>query len=337
MAKDMLDRFKVEYLDYNSISEKRQIASLKTLRKLSVHAGVPVEEVTPDHLRSFLGGMVADLAPNTIEYYLKLMSPFFTWAFDADVIDADTFLRLRRVRSPRGAAPLLPRPYSRSEIDVLWQRLDEGWPVDPRLDHWLARYVAGKSPYRRPWRGLVRAQTNAMIHLALHAGMRKGEIFNAELDDIHYDNEFVVVSHAARKNRAAVVRPREVPMTVSLSAALEGWINLRAQLPLTHDKPWLSLSPHSPHGSNPLAPYPWESTDRHPVPRMGYEFHRLRHTCGTEWLRAGMPLEQVSKLLGHATLQQTLGYAMIVKTDLRKSMEAAAADFERAVGRRTAA
>jgi site-specific recombinase XerD len=50
-----------------------------------------------------------------------------------------------------------------------------------------------------------------------------------------------------------------------------------------------------------------------------WELHRFRHTCGTEWLRAGMELELVSKLLGHANITQTLGYAQIVSDDVHRS------------------
>jgi integrase len=65
----------------------------------------------------------------------------------------------------------------------------------------------------------------------------------------------------------------------------------------------------------------------------GYELHRLRHTCATERLRAGMPLEAVQRLLGHATIQQTLGYAEIIARDVQKHAERSDEEFMRAVGK----
>lgn len=62
-----------------------------------------------------------------------------------------------------------------------------------------------------------------------------------------------------------------------------------------------------------------------------WELHRLRHTCGTEWLRAGMELELVSRLLGHANLTQTLGYAQIVSADVHRASVRAHDDFTRAL------
>jgi hypothetical protein len=37
-----------------------------------------------------------------------------------------------------------------------------------------------------------------------------------------------------------------------------------------------------------------------------WELHRFRHTCGTEWLRAGMELAIVSRLFGHSTSSRPL-------------------------------
>src|SRR3954452_18775340 len=58
-----------------------------------------------------------------------------------------------------------------------------------------------------------------------------------------------------------------------------------------------------------------------------WELHRLRHTCGTEWLRAGMELQIVSRLLGHSNITQTLGYAEIVSDDVHRGAMRAHEDF----------
>jgi hypothetical protein len=54
-------------------------------------------------------------------------------------------------------------------------------------------------------------------------------------------------------------------------------------------------------------------------------------TCATEWLHAEVPLEKVSKLLGHASLEQTLGYADLVRDDVARSMRRGETDFVTAV------
>lgn len=49
--------------------------------------------------------------------------------------------------------------------------------------------------------------------------------------------------------------------------------------------------------------------------------HIGRHTWATRALRKGIPVEKVSKLMGHSTIELTLEYAKIVNSELDKAME----------------
>jgi integrase len=53
--------------------------------------------------------------------------------------------------------------------------------------------------------------------------------------------------------------------------------------------------------------------------------HMLRHSAATNWVRAGVPLDVVSKLLGHATLASSTVYLHARDEDLRRAVEAVAA------------
>lgn len=53
------------------------------------------------------------------------------------------------------------------------------------------------------------------------------------------------------------------------------------------------------------------------VYRNKYPFHSLRHNCGTNLKRLGMPLEFIKDFLGHSNIQTTLVYIDLVKDDLR--------------------
>jgi integrase/recombinase XerD len=52
--------------------------------------------------------------------------------------------------------------------------------------------------------------------------------------------------------------------------------------------------------------------------------HGLRHFAATCWLRHGVGLDQVRRLLGHSTIQMTLRYSALVPADLRDAHRAAA-------------
>jgi integrase len=65
----------------------------------------------------------------------------------------------------------------------------------------------------------------------------------------------------------------------------------------------------------------------------GWQLQRFRHTCATEWLRAGMGLIYVSELLGHSNLQQTRAYAKIVGGDIEREMQDVEDNFSRRLRR----
>lgn len=53
--------------------------------------------------------------------------------------------------------------------------------------------------------------------------------------------------------------------------------------------------------------------------------HMLRHTAATNWVRAGVDLDVVQKLLGHASLASTTVYLHARDDDKRRAVEAVAA------------
>ena len=51
--------------------------------------------------------------------------------------------------------------------------------------------------------------------------------------------------------------------------------------------------------------------------------HALRHFAATSWLRHGVGLDQVRRLLGHSTIQMTLRYSSLVAADLQQAHRSA--------------
>jgi len=52
--------------------------------------------------------------------------------------------------------------------------------------------------------------------------------------------------------------------------------------------------------------------------------HMLRHTAATNWIRAGVPLDVVQRLLGHLSPSSTLVYLHAADADKRRAVEAVA-------------
>lgn len=329
----LLDRYQREYVNYHQISDERWRQQRKLLLEFAATIGGDLSAARYQHLQAFAGDLVAKgLHVNTVRKKLNQIRPFYSWCYAAGIIPPDQYLELRNVKDPRGAtASSEPRPYSRTQVRAFWAELDAKWrklPSSGRGSRAIIRWRQGKGPWGRVWRHAMRLQMEAMVRLALDCGLRRMEIFRLTVADMHYDNEYLVVWRAA-KGRKGVRMKQLVPFTKETRAAIYTWLEFRALMGCQHESPWVSC--YGPAFNKPM----WLTRFSVLLQSVGedWEWHRFRHTCATEWLRAGMPLQDVSRLLGHASIQQTLAYAKIVEKDILRSVEEHEAAFEKAVGR----
>lgn len=320
----MIDAYLSYAATYKAVSDERVKRSRRVLLEFAASISPrEVHQATSSDLRAFLAAKLeAGFHPNTVRQYRGILMAFVKWLWrDAEAISADAYLRMIDVESPHGSSQnMKPNPYKRTELAAFWATLDRRYPKATDLS--LQRYFAGTSSWRRVWRHIFRLQLEAVVALALDMGLRKDEIHKASLDDLHYDNEYVVVVGKGEK-------PREVPFTVNARARIEAWVELRHRLGVTVEQPWLVVMWD---GDRSLVPLGYRRFGDLPA-RVGgpYTLHRFRHTFATERLRAGMRLENVQKLLGHATMEQTRAYAEIARYDLSRAMEQSQRVFEGAV------
>lgn len=337
---DAAEQFVGWQRSYNGVSEERCRQTLRTLGDLGTFVGGTAEQATAQDFGGWMSSLASSgLHPNTVRKYGNMVRPFFKWAARAKLIEAERLFALSDVPNPRGATgESRPKPYTRKEIAKLWIEVERAYPLDER---YVLRWRNGRSRWTRVWRHAARLQHEAIIHLCLFGGLRREEVFRLAVDDIHPDNAYIVVQGAAKGNGGREHKPREVPMPTELRRALGAWLSFRALMGVTHDRPWLVLNPRvSPNGVIPASvgdPLSFSSfKDIMLSLGSGWSFHRLRHTYATELLRAGMPLENLKEVLGHARLQQTLAYAKIVPQDNDRHVRRVEADFAKAVSRAVA-
>jgi site-specific recombinase XerD len=336
----VIEKFERDYQSYHGIDPSRRREQVKAIEAMAAEAEMPPEECGAEEVKKYLATLSdRGLHVNSIRKHLNMLKPFFNWAWEAGIIDAERLLVVQRIAAPRTSnSHGTPKPYSKKDLERFRAELDRAWPTVE--EKFWARWKRGTSPYRRIQPHAMRIQIEAIVALALHCGLRRAEIFKASMDDIHYDNAFIVVRHAKGDQNGDKLR--EVPHTKTSREAVRAWFELRAILDPDHDKPWLSLA----WEGVALRPMRWTrfkgilcTIKQHLAPpgtkiTDHWRLHRFRHTAGTEWLRTTRRLEIVQKLLGHATLQQTLGYAKLVRDDLHEAVAKSELEFEEAVGAR---
>lgn len=144
-------------------------------------------------------------------------------------------------------------------------------------------------------------RSRAIIELLLTSGLRIGELVNLTIDDINFKECKGICMGKGHKERVFYFSER-------CRVYLEDYIDSRVD-----ERKWLfvaSISPYKKLGSNGVGIQISELgkiagvTNTHP--------HRFRRTFATYLIRKGMPIEQVSKLLGHGDVGVTMRY---VETD----------------------
>lgn len=315
----------------NQISEVRQRRSLSLFVEIEEWLGRPLRSMTHEDLSRWMADQVAaGFHVNTVRFKRMILAAYWRWAWEAGVIPAEQFMRLRNVKDPRGAsANGTPRPYTRVEVACFWANLDERWP---RLetDYFIRRFVKGTSPWRRVERHARNLQATAVVMLALTEGLRRNEILGITVDELAPQNAYLLVRGKRTDHRE---KRREVPYAPACRDAVVEWLAFRKLLKPRHRSPWLALERSQGKPNRPMT----EDAFAGITSRIGdgYHLHRFRHTFATERARAGMPWPQLQRVMGHATLQQTLVYSELIRDDLERAMEDSDVKFMAAVGRIT--
>ena len=174
-----------------------------------------------------------------------------------------------------------------------------------------------KNPYSDEEMELMREaaknlREKAIIEVLYSTGMRIGELEKLNKDDIDFVNGKAIVFGKGAKER-------EVYFNVKAQLALKKYLENRND---TNEALFIGLQ--SPYNRLKVSTY--EKILRELGGRCGVHCHphRFRRTCATILLNKGMPIQEVSKVLGHAKLETTMIYCEIdqqsVATNHRKYM-----------------
>jgi integrase len=146
-----------------------------------------------------------------------------------------------------------------------------------------------------------------IVVTAIHSGMRRGELLGLLWGDIDFDQRLVRVRAETSKTH----KQRYIPMNDTLHATLK-------EIAPDDDR-WGADRPVFAHS---------DGTKKRQTVGTGFEgackravivdfhFHDLRHTFASRLVQAGVPLNRVAELLGHADLKMTLRYAHLAPANL---------------------
>ena len=142
------------------------------------------------------------------------------------------------------------------------------------------------------------ARDNAIIEFLLSTGCRVSEIVPIERNKIDWYQNRVEVLGKGKKRRMVYLSARA-------AVALKAYLNTRRD-----DSPYLFVSYKAPHQA--IQRTQIESIIRKYKEMAGITSpltpHILRHTTATSAVKHGMPIQQVSRMLGNAKIETTMIY-----------------------------
>lgn len=290
--------------------------------------------------RFLMAKAVAGCTKRTVAYYGKeLHRALYEIGKDADTIDSiDVQALLARKLSSgisKASADNMRRVLSSFFGWAQRERLIPNNPMD-RVDHIKYRGQK-KQAFTELEVELIRngARTNrerAVVEVLFSTGCRVSELVSIKIDDI--DGNAIDVLGKGEKHRQVYLNAKAVvaiqnylsertdtnpylfPKMNGILRESKHFKNLRKDgMYWYRDPAFVDLSEPSDKGTI-------ETIVRNIGKRVGVEKchpHRFRRTCATFALRRGMPLEQVSKMLGHEQLSTTQIYLDLSEKELEQA------------------
>jgi integrase len=145
--------------------------------------------------------------------------------------------------------------------------------------------------------GVYTDHLNPLVRLALHTGCRRGELFGLLWRDLNLTTANLTVRADSAKSELS----REIPLNSDIVSVLKTWKPAGAQ-PEDHVFPGDDGEPlHDVKTAFLRVMKAAKIT--------GFRLHDLRHTFASKLVQAGVDLNTVRELLGHADLKMTLRYS----------------------------
>lgn len=212
----------------------------------------------------------------TLARYVAVLKPFFKWY--GEELDM-------KVKLPRQLPPYI------EEADI----------------NALIKAIETKATHKR-----LAHRDCLLIHLAVNTGLRRTELANLRVGDIHLEQNIVIV-RAGKGEKDGVV-----PLNDTIATLLRGYIkNMKPEQSLFGVKP-STISGKFERFSKKAG--------------VAIHCHSLRHHFGTQLVEKGANVEAVRQLMRHSRLDTTQKYLSLSVKGLREAVELLDAPKTKTVG-----
>jgi integrase len=282
----LCERFLREYSRprIKDLARYRAYARAALRRVLPYLGSRPADAVTAHEVGRARDALGRDYSAASVRTGLSFLAAVYAWAVGLGLLPHNP---LRQVERPSPASAL--EFYSAEEVATLLR---------------TARARAGRG-------GESERLLHCCLELAVHTGLRKGELLGLRHTDLDLDTQRLTVARSyAQLPKSG--RPRHLRLPSACLGTLRAWQGSRR-----------------PPGDGRVFPVHAATLDRWTrklladagVRALCHPWHALRHTFASHFIMAGGNLLTLQKILGHSDVKMTMVYAHLAPDFLAQEME----------------
>lgn len=255
--------------------------------KILAKIGKTVDDITSDDIRLYLAKRmrIDGVTNTTADNELRYLRSFFNYLMAEEAVMKNPTLKVDKIKCPKKEV----ETFSEMEIELLRETAP-----DERI--------------------------KCMIEVLFSTGCRVSELVNIKLCEI--DDGRILVHGKGNKDRTVYINAKAQIAIANYLKLREdanpylfagGYFNNRLGYKLMWWRDKTLVAPNEHLGKGAV-----EHITRHIGKKLGIRAnpHKFRKTCATMALRRGMPIEQVSKMLGHEDIKTTQIYLNIDAKEL---------------------
>ena len=294
LVKELIDRFLREYSrpKIKDLTRYRRLAQTALRRVLPVIGMRPADSLTPSDLARLRQNLTERFASNSTRLALTFAATVFSWAVKEQIVSANPF-QAQELPPRQDLIEYLSAQEIKTLLAACADRAKDGKPSSLLL--------------------------HACVHLAVHTGLRKGELLGLRWLDLDLESHRLTVARSFGSTPKGG-KTRHLRLPVACLPILSVW---QKSCPLTREG---LVFPVLDHGKAQLGdsrsmlglPEILRDAGCRPLRR---SWHALRHSFASHFVMSGGSILSLQKILGHHDIKQTMAYAHLAPDFLGDEMD----------------
>ena len=287
----LIDRFLVEYRrpSIKCMTRYRQFAATRLRRSLPYLGHRPADAVTEADLAKLRDTLAETLSPASVRDSLTYLATVYAWAVKLKLVAGNPMVGLER---PTAASSV--EFFSQLEVQAILRTAEKRAASGQFLDGALV----------------------ACLRLALHAGLRKGELLGLRWMDLDLDAQRLTVAKSYQSLPKSN-KPRHLRLPRACVSALRRW---REVCPFSKEGYVFPPQPGWEHSTKVMLGLPALLVAAG-VRQPAHPWHACRHTFASHYVMAGGNILVLQRILGHSDVKMTMIYAHLAPDFLADEME----------------